>query len=280
MRKQMSMMVAAAVAMSVAFVGVTFAAGEPTEPIPTAKQTKLLDKFGDEGIDADGDGVLTHEEVKAFFAEKYHPDDAGMHGLKEGKHQGMRGCFGHGMGKGKHHGMMGRMDYGEMTEEHIAKMLKHHPEADADGDGLLSEGEFETFRAQRKEEHRAMVLEHHPDADTDDDGVLSEVEFEAFHAQRMEEHRAKMLEHHPEADTDGDGTLSDEEARSFMGDHPDGFGFWHDGPAGHKGKGHGGCAGHKDKGHGWFGHGKDKGHGGRAHHEGKDHDGHTGHEHQ
>ncbi len=120
MRKQMSMLVATTAALSVVFVGVVYAAGEPTEPISAAKQTKLLDKFGDQGIDADGDGVLTHEEVKTFFAEKLHPGAVGMHGVKEGKHQGMCGCFGHGMDKGMQHGMMGRMDYGEMTEEHIA----------------------------------------------------------------------------------------------------------------------------------------------------------------
>jgi len=37
------------------------------DPIPAEIQTKLLADFGDKGIDANGDGTLTCEEVKAFF---------------------------------------------------------------------------------------------------------------------------------------------------------------------------------------------------------------------
>ena len=255
MRKQMSMLVAATAALSVVFAGVAVAASEPTESIPAAKQAKLLDKFGDQGIDADGDGVLTHEEVKAFFGEKHHRGATGMHGPKGGEHHGMKGCCPGcpkdccpgGMKGCCPGGMRLRMDYGEMTEEHIAKMLKRHPEADTDGDGLLSEAEFEACRAQRMEEHRAMVLEHHA-----------------------------------EADTDGDGTLSEEEARVFMGDHPEGFGCegcpGHGDCAGHKGKKRGGCAGHGDKGHSKRARDKDKGHGGCAHHEGKEPDAQAGDE--
>jgi Ca2+-binding EF-hand superfamily protein len=43
-----------------------------TDPIPADKQAKLLEKFGDKGIDANKDGTLTCEEVKAFF--KANPD--------------------------------------------------------------------------------------------------------------------------------------------------------------------------------------------------------------
>jgi len=38
------------------------------DPIPDGIQARLLDRFGEEGIDADGNGVLTCEEVHAFFA--------------------------------------------------------------------------------------------------------------------------------------------------------------------------------------------------------------------
>ena len=104
MRMRMSMLVVATTALSVVFVGVVLAAGEPTEPIPAAKQAKLLEKFGDQGIDADSDGVLTHEEVKAFFVQKHGDGKAGKHGCGEGKH--------HGMKEGKHHGMKGGMHSG------------------------------------------------------------------------------------------------------------------------------------------------------------------------
>lgn len=37
------------------------------DPMPDGIQTKLLEEFGDAGIDADASGTLTCEEVKAFF---------------------------------------------------------------------------------------------------------------------------------------------------------------------------------------------------------------------
>jgi hypothetical protein len=40
------------------------------DPIPDEKQARLLDRFGDQGIDANGDGALTCEEVRAFRASK------------------------------------------------------------------------------------------------------------------------------------------------------------------------------------------------------------------
>jgi len=41
--------------------------GQCTDPIPAQRQAKLLNDFGDKGIDANGDGALTCDEVKAFF---------------------------------------------------------------------------------------------------------------------------------------------------------------------------------------------------------------------
>jgi hypothetical protein len=37
------------------------------DPMPDDLQAKLLNDFGDKGIDANGDGTLTCDEVKAFF---------------------------------------------------------------------------------------------------------------------------------------------------------------------------------------------------------------------
>jgi len=40
---------------------------ECTDPVPAARQTWLLNVFGDKGIDANKDGALTCEEIKTFF---------------------------------------------------------------------------------------------------------------------------------------------------------------------------------------------------------------------
>ena len=251
MRMRVYKLVVATAACAVASVGVVFATGEPTEPILAAKHAKLLESFGDQGIDADSDGVLIHEEIKAFFAAKHGHGEARKTGCMEGKHHGMKECCPGGMKEGTHHGIMGRMEYGKMADEQRAKMLEHHPAADTDSDGVFSEAEFEAFRAQRMEERRAMVMEHHP-----------------------------------EADTDGDGTLSEDEMRVFVDEHHGalwcGGGAGHErvGHAAHRGKGYGGCAGHGDKEHGGFSHHKNDGHEGCGHHKGKGHAGHAGHEHK
>ena len=41
--------------------------GSCVDPIPQNRQAQLLERFGERGIDANGDGVLTCEEVNAFF---------------------------------------------------------------------------------------------------------------------------------------------------------------------------------------------------------------------
>lgn len=154
---------------------------------------------------------------------------------------GHAGEVGHGAHRhGHHHAKM--VDQSVVSEDHLAKILEHHPEADADGDGVLSQEEATAFVRSRhdehaamahtgalSEEHLAMILEHHPEADTDEDGVLSKEEAKAFihslhgdhhgmgHADMLsEEHLAKILERHPEADTDEDGVLSKEEAKALI----------------------------------------------------------------
>ena len=58
-----------AVTSLVMFASTALADDEPGRPIPEARQEKMLEQYGDEGIDANGDGVLTREEVRTFFAE-------------------------------------------------------------------------------------------------------------------------------------------------------------------------------------------------------------------
>jgi Ca2+-binding EF-hand superfamily protein len=293
MNRSIRSLVMPVLAFVMMFASPAFASDDGDRPVPEAKQTRLLERFGEEGIDANGDGTLTCDEVHAFFAEKY-PDGVGRgHGKrgmkghdgfhKDGRH-GKRGCRGHdGFGRGGrhgergpgHHGMRGRhggpkgrMDgllrRLEMLESEAPPAdfdLTRFPEADLDGDGELSDGEWTTFAQQSRErllarllkrvpeidtdqdgtindaelavfkaEHEVKVREHclarNPEADTDGDGVLSDEEFEAVRATREAERRARLLEHHPEADVDGDGTVSEEEARAFRADHPGRQGWW------------------------------------------------------
>jgi Ca2+-binding EF-hand superfamily protein len=109
----------------------------------------------------------------------------------------------------------------------------HHPPAfsdfDADGDGFVSEDEFNTFRAAR---HEAMAKEGRPmkgmagapafsDIDTDGDGKLTEAELTAAHQahkEKMREAHGGMGMHHgmkpptfEDIDLDGNGCISPEE---------------------------------------------------------------------
>jgi len=257
--------------------------GQELPPLDTEHQARLLERFGDEGIDADGDGVLTHEEARAFFQERFGGIDLDAHGGHGfGRHRGMRGPDGrmHRLGRSlrhldilesetppdqftvKRHPEADLNGDGELSDEEwlsfarerrneiVARLAKRFPAADADGDGTLSADELEVVKA----DIRARMLERHPEADVDGDGVLSEEEAKAFHEARFEEHKAQVLERHPEADIDGDGTLGDDEFHQFLGDRPGrGAGF-----GGH-GKGHGrngfGAKRHGGKGFGGKGRG-------------------------
>jgi len=251
--------------------------GQNLPPLDTEHQTRLLERFGDDGIDGDGDGVLTHEEARAFFQERFGELEIDAHGGPGfGRHGGRRGP-GEGMRR------LGRtLHHLEMLESEAPPQqftIERHPEADLDGDGVLSDEEWLTFASERRAEIlarlvkrfpdadadddgtlspdelevvkadiRARMLERHPEADTDGDGILSEEEAKAFHEARLEEHRAQILERHPEADIDGDGTLSDEEFHQFLDDRP-GRGRYGGHGKGHGGRGFGGKR-HGEKGFG------------------------------
>ena len=344
MRRTMYGFAAATLALSIVFVSTALAEDEADRPIPEARQTRLLEKFGDEGIDANANGVLTREEVRAFFADQYPErmrgnhrkhDGHGPHGMKGCGHCD-EGCAGHEFGarmpeaklqkllekfgdegidangdgtltpeeahafladkhpegmRGKHrkhdghgpHGMKGcgphgRMGMGMGPKGGPGELLKHlellnaetppadfdltrFPGADVDGNGELSASEWVAFTERARERVLARVTARFPDADankdgrlddaevdalkvkireqclaknpevdTNGDGVLSEEESAAFQATRAEQRHARMRERHPEADLDGDGVLTEEEFRTFKESHP--------GPRGGKHKGH------------------------------------------
>ncbi len=315
--------VISAATLTVAFAGLVRADDkQPTGQMTDERQAWLLERLGDEGIDADGDGTLTREEVRAFFAKKH---GEGTRGDGEHAWRGKHGQWGeHGQwGKqdrsgehsrwGKHpfgrRGMEGhqgdKMHRLGMTLHHLDVFaaetppeqfdIAGHEEADLDGDGELSQTEWQTFAQGKRSEilsrlasrlpdadgdsdgtlndeeleaviakFHAQLLEKHPEADANGDGVLSAEEAAAFHAGHFEERRAQILEHHPEADADGDGTLSDQEMHQFgAGKHGQG---WPGGRGGHGcGHGHGGGKVHGDKTHdfpaGHRSHGGQKGEG-------------------
>lgn len=238
MKKCLSMLAAATVALSLMSARVAFADDEPSRPIPEDKQEELLKEHGDEGIDANDDGTLTRDEVRAFFAEK----------RKHGK-RGRGGRDGRGPG-GPRDPVAGLLRTIEMfsadtpPDQFDAGRI---PSADVDGDGELSDSEWATFAAQRRErlltrlarlapdadtdedgeisdkelaalkaKVRGGIVKKHPDADKDGDGTLSDAEFDAFMSRDAQERRARILEQNPEADLDGDGTLSEEETRAFV----------------------------------------------------------------
>lgn len=63
----------------------------------------------------------------------------------------------------------------------------------------------------------AAILERHPEADADGDGVLSETERDSFFERQRIRSRAILLEKMPDLDADGDGEISDEELKSMHG---------------------------------------------------------------
>ena len=125
--------------------------------------------------------------------------------------------------------------------------MRHGPPAfsefDQDGDGFVSEAEFNAFRAAR---HEAMAKEGRPmkgmatvpsfsDVDTDGDGRLTESELTAAHrahSKAMHEAHAGMGKHHgmhgggerptfEDIDLDGNGCISSEEfAKHHAEMHP------------------------------------------------------------
>ncbi len=209
----------------------TAAASDPADkPIHEKKQTKLLEQFGDDGIDADGDGVLTRDEVSKFFEENPDLRPARQEGLRGGVHKGGdRGAFGRGRGGdfergdrpgrrargGSIHGILQELDKLNPEEVPGNDILERRPRLDADDDGQLSADEWAAFVEKRRGQLLAKLLVLAPEIDTDGDEEVSDEELQVFKAAKEAEHRARILERHPETDLDGNGELSDEEFEAF-----------------------------------------------------------------
>lgn len=66
---------------------------------------------------------------------------------------------------------------GAVRSAPLAAFQRLHPEADRDGDGVVSAAERDEYVDIRQSEMRARFLEHHPEADLDGDGILTNDEF-------------------------------------------------------------------------------------------------------
>jgi|GEM_PF-1661652 len=203
-------------------VGASFAGVVPQQKPSEERQAKLLERFGDQGIDANKDGELTREEVMAFFADfegggfgRAHREGFRGHGMGRG-HRGMRGGGPGHPGMGRRGGSLLQRLEGldsETAPEHFT--IERFPKADVDGDGTLSDAEWTQFASEKRDQILSRVLQRFPDADTDGDGVLGAEELAALKAAQMAKQAARILGRHPEADTDADGVLSDGELEAF-----------------------------------------------------------------
>ena len=202
--------------------------------IPQDKQAQLLERFGDDGIDANDDGVLTRDEVRDFMKES---------GLDFGRGRGGRGPGGFGGPPSDRGGlfMIHRLEALQSDTPPDDLQVGRFPGLDADGDGTVSDAEWQAFAEKATSRLTERVLKQFPDADADGDGALSAEELSALKASQIAVVKQRILERHPEADEDGDGVISDEELAAFREDMP------------RRGEGRGAHRGKHDRGRGGFG---------------------------
>ncbi|MHC4442001.1 MAG: EF-hand domain-containing protein [Planctomycetota bacterium] len=153
---------------------------ECTDPIPEDKQTGLLEHFGEKGIDADKNGTLTCEEVKAF--------------MKENRPKGSR-----------HHGHHWECE-DPIPEDKQTKLLEKFGSKgiDADKDGTLTCKELRKFFAKHRSHHSKH--EHMMDKCTDPISKDKQTRL-------LEKFGSKGI------DADKDGTLTCKELKKFFAKH-------------------------------------------------------------
>lgn len=188
------------------------------QAIPAERQAKFLERYPD--ADADGNGVLTREEARQYFASKHGKDATARKGPAT-RPAGEPGFGGPGMRPRRPDPKM---------------LLERHPELDTDKDGKLSRDELMAARDLLPPPPEGgfgrgpgrpdpkMLLERHPELDTDGDGSLSEAELKAAREkfgkpgpghERPMRSPEEILKKFPEADKNSDGSLSEEELEAF-----------------------------------------------------------------
>ncbi len=206
----------------------TTTASEPADRVRnTERETRLLDMYADQGIDADADGALTCDEVSAFFADPANGPKKGTRAGRRFRGQGRGRGHGH-MGFGRGHegfGLFGRQGQGFGSQGGLRAAferlesetppdrfnLERHPNADLDGDGALSSEEWRSFADARIDRMVERILDRHSEADADGNGKLSDEELASFIESREAIRNGRVLNRAPEADSDADGVLSSEE---------------------------------------------------------------------
>ncbi|NLX12369.1 MAG: hypothetical protein GXY44_01775 [Phycisphaerales bacterium] len=191
------------------------------------RQAELIQRYP--GIDADGDGVVTPEEMRAFF--EANPElRRGPRARPEGGRQRTEIVNRFQMILQQNPGLDkdgdGALSYkelmaaegpeGEAIRTRLrARILRQNPEADTDKYGKLSDEELKAYMTKAEDDRRAALLRRYPEADKDGDGKLSNEELKALNTELEARRRADLLRRHPEADKDGDGKLSDEELKAL-----------------------------------------------------------------
>ncbi|UCE58528.1 MAG: hypothetical protein JSU63_13920 [Phycisphaerales bacterium] len=186
-------------------------ADDPMGSISQDRQAKLLEKFGDKGIDSDFDGQLTRGDVRSFFGT-VRPRRGEGKGWRKG-HRGGHGSADRGpRWMGRLLRRLERLDFDSPPADCNPDWVA---QADADGDGKVSDSEWAAFAEQVRQQLLAELLSIAPEADADKNGQIDNAELDLIRTQHTDRMRSRILNRHPQADTDSDGTLSDEELASF-----------------------------------------------------------------
>ncbi len=191
-------------------VGRVVAGADKHRPLTEEKKKDLLERFGDQGIDANSDGALTDKEVREFFADKGHRCKKGE--SKGEAHHPKKAHQKHAWQPAHALHLLDMLESPAMPEKLTAKQL---PEADTNGDGQISKEEWNAIVQKRKQETLGYLVKRVSGIDADGDGKLSSEELAAFKTKQLEEFCKETLSKHPDADADGNGALSDAELKAF-----------------------------------------------------------------
>lgn len=199
---------------------------ELNQPLPEERQKALMEQYGEQGIDENGDGVLTRAEVFKFFRE---------HGIRPeggpppGSGRPGFGRPGDGPGGPGRPGFGDRSDNPQMTiitiMEQILRLqfganveerlLNARPEVDTDLNGKLSPEERTEAIRPLIERLSARLIQLRKEVDLDEDGKLSEEELAQAQTEFLKRVSERILNADKEADVDKNGVLSAEEYLAF-----------------------------------------------------------------